>query len=71
METIQRGNFTPAYEQGSAQRDAHRLETARCYTMESIHSKADQGWNESKLALKNWIGAYKQMKEIFKEQKVS
>ena len=35
--------------------DAHRLETARCCTRESISSTIDQGWNDSKLALRNWV----------------
>lgn len=45
-------------------RRMHCLETTRCYTRESIYSKTDQGWNDSKLALKYWVLAYKQMKGI-------
>lgn len=52
VEKIQRRNFTPAYEQGSEKREVHCLETGRCYTRESISSKTDQGWNDSKLGLK-------------------
>ena len=44
---------------GSEWRDAHCRETARCYTRESVRSKIDQGWNDSKLALKNWVLARK------------
>lgn len=47
-------------------RRMHCLETTRCYTREFIYSKADQGWNDSKLALKNWVLAYKQMRGILR-----
>lgn len=47
-------------------RRMHCLETARCCTRESIYGTTDQGWNDSKLALKNWVLARKQMKWIFR-----
>lgn len=70
VELFQRGNFTPAYEQGSEWRDAHCLENARCYMRESICTKSDQGWKDSKLALKYWDRNCRQMKKIFRIQSV-